>query len=150
MKKAEEKMRFIRVRGMQVEVSEEVRRVYYKAKRQMKYMESDIKVGRTKIDSESGELIFIPSKEDSLDRLKDQGIVFPSEEVVEDMGIKNLDLKILKKAMKELSVEEKELLNARYFEGLTAREIGKIKGVSHVAILKREKKILKKLKKYFQ
>lgn len=52
----------------------------------------------------------------------------------------------LKMALKELPPEEKKLIIARYYEGLTQQEISKTLGMSQVQVSRKETKILQKLK----
>ncbi|MGV8147308.1 MAG: sigma-70 family RNA polymerase sigma factor [Alkaliphilus sp.] len=149
MKNEKEISKFITIKGKKVDVVEEVYDAYRKFARRMRYHESDIKVGRIEEGSENGTLIIVPSKEDSIERLEEQGVVFQSEEIVEDIVLKNIMLQILEKANKSLNKEEQELINALYVEKLTTREFAKKKGISHVAVVKRHKKIIDKLKKHF-
>ena len=52
----------------------------------------------------------------------------------------------LKMAIKELPPEEKKLIIARYYEGLTQQETSKTLGMSQVQVSRKETKILQKLK----
>lgn len=56
------------------------------------------------------------------------------------------DYLFLKEELNNLSKEERELINLRYFECLTQSEIAKRYGTNQVQISRNEKKILKKLK----
>ena len=49
-------------------------------------------------------------------------------------------------AIKELPPEEKKLIIARYYEGLTQQETSKTLGMSQVQVSRKETKILQKLK----
>ena len=57
------------------------------------------------------------------------------------------DLIDLRDELKRLSPEEKELINARYYNDLTQTELSKQTGISQVQISRKENKILEKLKK---
>lgn len=48
-----------------------------------------------------------------------------------------------------LSSEDKELIQALYFDEKTLKQFGREKGVSAVAIFKRNKKVIKRLKEIF-
>ena len=141
--------KFIKIGKEKVEVSEELHKEYYKADRRRRYLEEDIKVGRTYIDPETGRPIYIPSKEDSIERLMDQGVSFQDGQSVEDIVCDRAILLILQEALKELDDEERKILNGLYYEELTIREIGQRINKSHVTVGKKHKKILEKLKKYF-
>lgn len=52
----------------------------------------------------------------------------------------------LKKEMNNLSQEEQQLINSRYFEEMTQQETSKVLGMSQVQVSRKETKILMKLK----
>ena len=58
----------------------------------------------------------------------------------------NLRLENLRKAVGELSVQEQELISLRYDGELSMEEIGKIFGISKMAVSKRLKKLHEKLR----
>lgn len=132
-----------------VTVSEELYKEYYKMARRERYMEKDIKVGRINVDPKTGATTFIPSKEDSIERLMEQGLDFVDEQTIDDIVCDKAMLFILQEAVAELNREERELIKSLYYKSLTVREVAKKENVSHVAIVKKHKKILDKLKKYF-
>jgi|LSQX01.1.fsa_nt_gb RNA polymerase sigma factor (sigma-70 family) len=130
-------------------VTEEVYKEYYKMDRRRRYLEEDIKVGRIDIDPETGRAIYIPSKEDSYERLADEGVQFEDGQAVEDIVCDKAILLILQEALKELDDKEQELIRDIYYREKTTREIAKENNVSQPAIVKRHKKIIDKFKKYF-
>ena len=65
---------------------------------------------------------------------------------VEDAALRNLQLEILRKAVDELDDQSRDLICLRYDSGLTMEEIGRIYGVSKVAVSKRLKKLCEKLR----
>jgi RNA polymerase sigma factor (sigma-70 family) len=136
-----------RIQGQKV--TEKVYKEYYKMDRRRRYLEEDIKVGKIDIDPETGRPIYIPSKEDSYERLTDEGLQFEDGQSVEDIVCDKATLLILQEALKELDKEEKEIITGLYYENLTTRETGKRIRKSHVTVGKKHKKILEKLKKYF-
>lgn len=139
--------RFIKVGRELVPVTEEVYQAYYKMGRRARYLEEDVKVGRIKIDGEKA--TFIDSKEDSMQRLMDLGADFASNQLVEDIVADKAEMQILQRAMAELERDEQELIEAIYFQNLSTREIAKQEKVSQPAIVKRHKKVLDKLQKFF-
>ena len=139
----------IKIGKEQVSVSEEIYKEYYKMKRRERYLEEDIKVGRIAVDPETETVDFIPSKEDSINRLMDQGTDFGDDQMIDDILCDKATLLILQEAMTALDEEEQELIQAIYYKNLTVREVAKEGNVSHVAVVKRHKKVLDKLKKYF-
>ena len=141
--------RVIKIGKELVEVSEELYKEYYKMGRRERYMQNDIKVGRIGVDMEKQKVTFVDSKEDSVERLIDKGLDFKDVQAVEDIVCDKAMLFILQKAMEELDCKEQELIKSIYYKNLTVREVAKEENVSHVAIVKKHKKILEKLKKYF-
>ncbi|MEW8994431.1 sigma factor-like helix-turn-helix DNA-binding protein [Clostridium sp.] len=132
-----------------IPVTEEVYQTYYKGRRRERYMQSDVKVGRIDVDMENQKVTFVDSKEDSIERLYEQGADFKDEQSVEDIACDNAMLLILNKAKEILDEEELKLINAVYDQELTYRQAGEILNISHVAVQKRHNKILEKLRKYF-
>lgn len=141
--------RFITIGKEKVPVTEDVYQAYYKMDRRARYLENDIKVGSSKIDPATGEVKYQQSKEDSIERLATQGVDFKEEDSLEDIVCDKAMLFILKKAMKELESDEKEIIKGLYYKNLTTREVGDRINKSHVTVGKKHKKILDKLKKYF-
>lgn len=139
----------IRISNELVPVSEEVYKEYYRMARRERYMEYDIKVGKSKVDPETGEVTYTPSKEDSIERLMDLGIDIPSDNNVEDIVCDKEELEILHRALAELTQEERRLYESIYVNELTNREIAELENVSHQAISKRNNKLKEKIKKYF-
>lgn len=64
----------------------------------------------------------------------------------EDLVMRNLRLENLRKAVSTLSDEERQLISLRYDQELTMEAIGKILGVSKMAVSKRLKKLHNQLK----
>ena len=64
----------------------------------------------------------------------------------EDLVMRNLRLENLRKAVSALSDEERQLISLRYDQELTMEAIGKILGVSKMAVSKRLKKLHNQLK----
>jgi len=141
--------KFIYVGKEKVPVSDEVYKEFYRMDRRERYMEKDIKVGRMVVDPEAETVEYIPSKEDSINRLMDQGADFEADQMIEDILCDKATLLILQEAMAALDEKEQELIQAIYYKNLTVREVAKEESVSHVAVVKRHKKVLDKLKKYF-
>lgn len=139
--------KFIKIGRELVPVSEEVYQAYYKMGRRNRYLEEDVKVGR--IDVQGDKVTFIDSKEDSIQRLMDLGVDFASNQLVEDIVVDKAEMQILQRAMAELEQDEQELIEAIYFQNLSTRKAAKQINISQPMIVKKHKKILDKLKKYF-
>ena len=65
---------------------------------------------------------------------------------VEDAALRNLRLENLRKAVDGLDAQGQDLIRLRYGSDLTMEEIGKIYGVSKMAVSKRLKKLHEKLR----
>ena len=70
----------------------------------------------------------------------------PAPHTTEDAVCRNLRLESLQKAIEELDDEERLLIDLRYAEEMTQEEIGKVFGVSKMAVSKRLKKLHQKLR----
>ena len=139
--------RFIQVGQTKVPVSEEIYKEYYQMDRRARYLERDIKVGRIEVDGENYH--FKPAKEDSFERLADNGMTFSNGSDVEATVIDNLTRALLQEAMEELSERDRQFIEDYYFEEKTTRQIGEAQNTSHVAVVKRHKRLLGKIKKSF-
>jgi len=144
----------IMVDGKDVEVSRAIYMEYAAADRKMEYMESDLKRdrvlkdvnGKTVLD-ENGQPIVLPEREISLDKLVDEDWDYPSSEPSpEDTIIKQNEIKALYACLDLLDDDERALIDALFFNGLTEREYAGNMGLSKTAIHARKEKILKKLK----
>ena len=140
--------RFIKIGKELVKVSEEVYKEYHRMARRERYFEKDIKVGSSSID-DSGNVAYKASKEDSIQRLAELGADFEDENLVEDIICDRAMLEILHKAMRELEFEDKELIQDIYYKNLTTRAVAEKQNISQPAVVKRHKRVLEKLKKYF-
>ena len=76
---AEREKYYIGLNGQIFEVSKELYETYYKGQRKEKYFTHDLKQEHTKVDKETGEMIVIPSREDSYERLLEAEKQFAEE-----------------------------------------------------------------------
>jgi len=138
-------------RKMYPDASDEVIEVLRKGERKLLYHEYDLKAERFKVDEEKQKAFFIPSKEDSLERLIESEVQFPDSDMdVEEVAIRELMINKLRDSLKELTKEEYELIFALYYEGQTEREYALKMGVYHNAVHKRKMRILKKLERILE
>ena len=70
----------------------------------------------------------------------------PPWHTLENTVLRNLQLEDLHQAVTELDSQDKQLIDLRYEEGFTQEEIGKLLGVSRMAVSKRLKKLHQKLR----
>ena len=127
----------------------DVLEVLQKSDRKMKYMEVDMKSEQRKKNAEDGTESYVPSKEDSLERLLYSAkCQFASDaESVEDAVIRQDDLCRLQAALDQLSEEERFLIHALFFDERSERELEEMTGVHRMTIHNRKIRILQKLKK---
>lgn len=129
--------------GKEVELSEEVREVFEEARKAEQrilrqerrygvYASSDYMSKDQGLDGSS--------QEDYIERLEDKS--FNLEEKV----LKNEEILKVKESFSDLDNEELELIKLLIEQELTEREIGKLLGISQVAVNKRKHKIFDKLR----
>lgn len=137
-------------RKMYPEASEEVIAVLRTTERKMQYQEYDLKRARNIVDPKTGEVMMVPGREDSLERLQEMAVQFAEESrSVEEQILKKIEYEQLHKFISELSKEEQWLIHELYFEERTEREVAAELGLSQKAVNKRRQKILEKLRKLF-
>ena len=147
----------ITVDGVDVEVNADVYKAYASAERKMEYMESDLKrdrvlqdAGGKAVKDKNGLLITLPEREVSLDKLLAEDWDYPSAEPTpENEIIGQFEIAMLYSGLDSLNGDERGLINALYFDGMTEREYAKEIGVTQKAVNKRKHKILEKLKILF-
>lgn len=138
-------------RSMYPTASEEVISVLRKSERKLQYHEYDLKVERFVLDETKQVAFFIPSKEDSLERLIESDVQFVDEATnVEDIVIKSVMNEKLKEGLSLLGTDEFEMIRALFYEGQTEREYAKRTGIPQRTINDRKKRILSKLKKLLE
>ena len=126
---------FLPLHGMLMEVAEDEYKTFYKNVRRQKYLKE--------LSAANGDFSY-----DMLttDDFNGQDILVDKEQDVEKIVEKNAMLNKLYYCLSLLSVEEKELIQTIFFDKLTEREIAVKKGISQVAVHKKKKRILNKLK----
>ena len=128
-----------------VDLDAEVMRVLMQSDRKMRYLEVDIKRGRFLRESAA----FIPTREDSLDRLQDEeGTVFTSPvPSPEETTVHNDEVARLREALKLLKPEEYALIHAVFYEEITEKTLAEKAGITQQGISKRLKAIYRKIRK---
>ena len=109
----------------------DVLEVLKKSDRKMKYMEVDLKSEQRRKNAENGAESYVPSKEDSLERLVYSAkCQFADDaEGVEDAVIRKDNLFRLRAALDQLSEEERALIHALFFDERSERELEEMMGV---------------------
>ena len=148
----------ITVNGQDIEVSEAVYSEYAKSARKIEYMEQELKRNRILRDSKSGKPvldekecpIMLPERELSLDRLvKDDWDFVSPEQSPENFVIEQLENEALYRILDLLDADERKLIDALFFTGMSERELALEIGITQKAVNKRKHKVLEKLRKLF-
>ena len=145
------------VDGEDVEVSEAVYKAYAAGSRKMRYMELDLKCDRV-LQDEGGRAVLdenrlpvvLPEREISLDKLMIEDWDFPSSEPLpEDIVMERFEIETLYKCLNRLDADERTLIDALFFDGLTEQEYADLIGVTQKTVNNRKHRILSKMKNYF-
>lgn len=132
--------KFILVHGMIMEVTAKDYADFYREKRRQKYLDErsaqngDISYDMLTTDEFNGEDILVDHEQESI-----------SDIVVRDMMVDKLH-----SVLPLLSEDERELIEALFFDGKSEREWSKISGIPQKTINDRKKRILTKLKKLLE
>lgn len=128
--------RFISLHGMLMEVSEDAYKAFYKDKRRQKYLNErsddngDFSYDMLTTDEFNGEDILVDEVADTAGQAE-----------------RNLLLDKLRNALEQLSLDERQLIQALYVNQQTEREYAAQIGVYHNAIHYRKEQLLARLKK---
>lgn len=132
-------------------LSDEIIEVLVKSDRKMEYQQYDLKVERYRIDHTNGTITYIPSREDSFDRLLEENRQFAADaEDVEDTAVKAVMIEKMLNCLKLLTQEEQELITELFFKGKSERRLSAETGIAQRTINDRKVKILGKLKKIME
>lgn len=134
-----------------VELSPEILSTLKKSDRKMKYIEVDLKSERFVHSQKEKIAVFLPSREDSYDRLLEEHRQFIHAGVTpEDTLMQSVELESLRDALAHLPCEERRLVRLRYWCGCTQEETALKLGLTQQAVSYRERCILQKLKKIME
>jgi DNA-directed RNA polymerase specialized sigma subunit len=152
MKMLESKRFVVRVVKQLVPVTEEVYLAYYRADRRMRYFERDIKTESAMRDKNGNVVGYRPAKEDSLERLMENGADYADEnESAEDILMNEDKAAELYAALNQLDDGERALIDALFFsntgDGMSEREYAAVSGIPRKTLAYRRELILSKLKK---
>lgn len=148
----------IKVEGKYVPVNKDVYTAYTQSEEQLEYIECKLKrnrmlqdaSGRTVMD-EDGQPIILPEREVSLDKLMAEDWDYPSSAPSpEDIILKEMEITALHRNLDFLNTDERALIEALFFEGLTEREYSNKSGIPQKTINDRKNRILKKLYQLMQ
>ena len=138
-------------REMYPEASEAVIKCLREDHRKMEYMEYDLKAERCRVCHKNQTVTFIPSREDSLERLLSEDKQFQSaDEPLEDRVVRSVLIAKMLDCVNQLSDDERELIHELYFCGKSEREWSAECGVPQKTLNDRKNRVLGKLKKLME
>ncbi len=123
------------------------------------YVKKEIYEEMCNVNGESRRRAYInklaKENEISLQRLDEIGFsiekqTLQNQKLIEDEIVNKLMIEKMKFAISTLDDDEKELIRKIFFDGLSERELAKIVGITNVAINKKLKKILSKIKFFIE
>ena len=113
------------------------------SERKMQYQEFDLKAEQIIVDEEKQTMTFIPSREDSYERLKKAAVQFMNQVPgPEELLIQRLEAEQLHRAISCLPNDDQYLIRQLYFEKRTERDLAKELQLSQKGINKRKNRIL--------
>lgn len=133
------------------DISNEIVSFLKKSDRKMEYQEYDLKRERFVYDYRQQKAVFIPSREDSLERLMENYVQFEDKnENPENLVVYCIMVEKMHHCLGLLAEEEFKLIEALYFNDYSERDMANLLHISQTAIHKRKVKILDKLKKLME
>lgn len=142
---------YLYIDGKSVPVSEEVYREYYRAEDKERYFMGRLRKGHTKVNPDTQEIQYIPSRELSYEQLVEQDWQFAvSGYSVEDRVVRAAMMEKLQAVLHGLSAEELALLNELFYLEKTEREVAELYAVSQNTIHYRKNRLLDKLRKMME
>lgn len=135
---------YLYIDGQAVPVSEQVYRAYQHYERKEEYFSYDLKTEKFQKETAT----FLPSREDSFERLLEQDKQFAASGVsVEEQAVSSVWLEEL---LQCLSADERVILHKLYFEDKSERNVSIELGISKTALHHRKVKLLQKLKNFLE
>ena len=134
-----------------IEISPEILEVLEKSDRKMEYMEVDLKTETFVYDADRKIARFLPSREDSYNRLLGEDQQFAtSEDSVEMVTLRKTQIQRLRQILPMLEPEEAALIHTLYFENVSERQLAKQSNTPYMTIHNRKRRILAKLLKLME
>jgi len=137
-----EKKYTVVVNGTKVEVTEAVYKLYVTDPENEERQYRWSKVSRIEVDTENERVIFVPSREDSIDRLTELGFEFEDA----SFSIDAIDTAVMvEKALDQLSFDERYIIESLFYNGKTEQELADEYGISQKNMHMRKVRILAKM-----
>ena len=144
---SDRKKYYLPIDGEKVPVTKEVFKAHQHYERKEEYFSVDLKREGFIADQEAQTVTFIPSREDSLERLIDLDVQFPAVDEVspEDAAIKAVMLERLRNAILTLTDSEWALVYELFYLERSVREPSADLDITRSTVQNRKKEILLKL-----
>lgn len=135
-------------RKLYPEASDDVVRFLHHDDQKRKYKDYDLKAETFVADQEKCVAVFIPSREDSLERLLDEDKQFKQDcKPLEDEVIQSVMIAKMMECVALLTEAERKLIAELFFNGKSEREWSAECKIPRMTICDRKNRILEKLKK---
>lgn len=139
---------YLTINGKQIKVSKEVYQEYKRTEEKENYFMNRLKKGHFITDLDKQMVEYIPSREESYEKLLELHHEFPSqEESVETAALKSYLLEQLKAALHTLTNEEMTLISELFYLEKTEREVCASLNMAKTTLHHRKNRILEKLRK---
>lgn len=139
---------YLDIEGQLIEVSEEVYHEYKRAEEKEQYFMKRLKKGHFIADSDNQKVTYIPSREQSYDKLLELNWEFSAQgESVEDTVLNSYLLEKLNIALHTLTDNERILINELFYLEKSEREVCAALNMAKTTLHHRKKRILEKLRK---
>ena len=129
----------------------DILKVLRQSDRKMKYIEVELKQERRAVDEETQTVAFLPSREDSYERLTDEKQrEFAADGDLEELVCRMDEVRRLNLALRQLDKPDHALIRALYFDGLSEREYARRHHQHYMTVHNRKVRILALLKKFME
>ena len=128
---------YIFIGDLKVDVSEELYKGYWQETNRENYL--------NRLDKENKLGYFSEFVSDGIDRGMEERLGDKTVDVVKLVEVK-MQIEALNKALDKLSPEEREIIQALFYEEIPQRDLAKKLNISQGAVFRRKEKILRKLK----
>ena len=117
------------------DLSDEMIEVLEKSDRKMEYQQYDLKVEQCQIDGTRRTVTYVPSREDSYERLLEENRQFAAEsESVEDAAVNAVMIEKMLDGLKLLSPEEQDLIEELFFRSKSEHQLVRQTGMAQRTI----------------
>lgn len=142
---------YLMVNGKKIKVSKEVYQEYKRTEEKENYFMKRLKKGQFITDLDKQMVNYIPSREESYEKLLELRHEFPSsEESVENIAWKSYLLEQLEVALHTLTDEEMALISELFYLEKSEREVCASLNMAKTTLHYRKNRILEKLRKQIE